>query len=106
MARSREGSAAARGAWRSLAGAVFLMGSLALAGWALAQETEPVQLERAEDAPETVVCLLPSDVTRYGQQLTVVAPRRQIETTRADCEDRAGEVVDAPDAEPAERSGR
>lgn len=43
---------------------------------------------------ERVACLLPADIDRFGRQLTIVGPRQKIETSRADCQARAGEVID------------
>jgi hypothetical protein len=75
--------------------AAALLVALAGGGQGLAQERPAPQdgLPQAQGDAELVACLLPADITRYGQQLTVAAPRRQIQTTREDCEARAGEVV-------------
>jgi hypothetical protein len=43
---------------------------------------------------EGVACLLPADIDRLGRQLTIVGARQKIETSRADCEARGGEVID------------
>ena len=53
--------------------------------------------------PEQVACLLPADIDRFGRQLTIAGARQKIETSRADCEARGGEVVDKQS--PASGSG-
>jgi hypothetical protein len=95
MTRSRDEDRAIRPGWGAAATALLLAGALAGAGQALAQESPAPHEEppQAQDGSEVVACLLPARITRYGEQLTVTGPRRQIETTRADCEERAGEVV-------------
>jgi hypothetical protein len=55
------------------------------------------------EAPQQVACLLPADIDRFGQQLTIAGARQKIETSRADCEARGGEVLD--EHGPASESG-
>ena len=71
----------------------------------------PAQQPAAGDAStpgsadaERVACLLPADIDRLGRQLTILGARQKIETSRADCQARAGEVIDerSPATEPKE----
>lgn len=48
----------------------------------------------AGEGPQQVACLLPADIDRFGRQLTIAGARQKIETSRADCEARGGEVLD------------
>lgn len=101
MTRSRNGAVLGRPSWQAAATALLLAAALSGGGPALAQGSTAPQdeLPQAQEGTEVVACLLPADITRYGQQLTVTGPRRQIETTRADCEARAGEVVGEPESD-------
>jgi hypothetical protein len=51
--------------------------------------------------------LLPADIDRFGRQLTIVGARRKIETSRADCQARGGEVIEerGPATESRESTG-
>jgi hypothetical protein len=56
---------------------------------------------------QRVACLLPADINRFGRQLTIVGARQKIETSRADCQARGGEVIDgAGPASESTESGR
>ena len=81
--------------WRRWLGATLLA---ALLGWgelALAQSAETMNGAGTEDeGAELVACLLPADIDRFGRQLTIVGARQKIETSRADCQARGGEVID------------
>jgi hypothetical protein len=71
----------------------------ALLGWgdlALAQPAATINgAGTSEDeGAELVACLLPADIDRFGRQLTIVGARQKIETSRADCQARGGEVID------------
>ena len=46
------------------------------------------------EGAERVACLLPADIDRLGRQLTILGARQKIETSRADCQARGGEVID------------
>ena len=46
------------------------------------------------EGSQEVACLLPADIDRFGRQLTIAGARQKIETSRADCEARGGEVLD------------
>ena len=48
----------------------------------------------AGEGPQQVACLLPADIDRFGRQLTIAGARQKIETSRAACEARGGEVLD------------
>jgi hypothetical protein len=101
---------APRGAagWKGLLGATLLLGSFGSAGAALAQTAESTdEPSVSEREGELVACLLPADIDRLGQQLTILGPRQKIETSRPDCLARGGEVIHvrAPATEPTE-SGR
>jgi hypothetical protein len=76
---------------------------LALAQQTVASDESP----SASADTERVACLLPAEIDRFGQQLTIIGARRRIETVRADCEARGGEVIDGggPASESTE-SGR
>ncbi|MDX1541525.1 MAG: hypothetical protein R3349_08995 [Geminicoccaceae bacterium] len=70
-----------------------------IASPAVGQDKEPAgdAGERREvRAESTVECLLPAEIDRLGSQLTKIGPRRTIETTASDCDERQGEVVERP----------
>jgi hypothetical protein len=74
----------------TLLGALLAWGDLALA-----QQPVPngASTPESEDA-ERVACLLPAEIDRFGRQLTILGARQKIETSRADCQARGGEVID------------
>jgi hypothetical protein len=93
---------APRGAagWKGLLGATLLLGSLGSAGAALAQTAESTdEPSVSEREGELVACLLPAEIDRLGQ-LTILGARQKIETSRANCAARGGEVIDEHDAPP------
>jgi hypothetical protein len=72
-----------------------------LAASACWSDPAPAQQPVADDAStpgsadaERVACLLPAEIDRFGRQLTIVGARQKIETSRADCQARGGEVID------------
>jgi hypothetical protein len=75
---------------------VMLLG--ALLGWGdLALTQQPVASDAGKpegEGAERVACLLPADIDRLGRQLTILGARQKIETSRADCQTRGGEVID------------
>ena len=82
--------------WSRFLGTALLLGLLAWPGLAMAQ---PAEIGDKSSAPEgegaeLVVCLLPANIDRFGQQLTIVGARQRIETSRADCQARGGRVID------------
>jgi hypothetical protein len=72
-------------------GAALLSVLLGSAGMALAQTAQPPQ---PQQETTQIRCLLPAEIERYGTQLTIVGARQVIETSRAECAERSGEVVD------------
>lgn len=85
---------------------------VALLGWGDLASAQPAATTDSAGAPEgegaeSVECLLPADIDRFGRQLTIIGARQKIETSRADCEARGGEEMDGrgPDTESSE-SGR
>lgn len=103
--RSRPGSPARR---EKSIGAPLALAMLGFAGAALAQVAEPESdpgPPASADA-ELVACLLPAEINRLGGQLTILGARQRIETSRQDCLDRGGEVIDprAPAAEPTDQA--
>lgn len=81
-------------------------------GWGDLTSAQPAATTDSAGAPEgegaeSVECLLPADIDRFGRQLTIIGARQKIETSRADCEARGGEEMDGrgPDTESSE-SGR
>lgn len=101
MARLTDGDRVGRrppASWRHCLGAIFLAALLAWGDPALAQPAATVSdLSTPEgEGAGRVACLLPAGIDRFGQQLTIVGARQRIETSRADCEARGGEVIDEP----------
>ena len=88
--------------WTRLPGAALSLVLLGWAGAALAQAAEsteePGKSER--ERTELVACLVPAEIDRLGRQLTILGAREKIETSRADCVARGGEVIDERDAPP------
>jgi len=99
--QSRRGSPARR---EEPIGAALALAMLGFAGAALAQVAEPGPDPSRPASEELVACLLPGEINRLGQQLTIMGARQKIETSRQDCLDRGGEVIDprAPAAEPTD----
>jgi hypothetical protein len=84
--------------------ATLLAASACWSDLAVAQQPVPNNAGKPEDeGAAKVVCLLPADIDRFGRQLTILGARQKIETWRADCQTRGGEVID--DREPAPESG-
>jgi hypothetical protein len=82
--------------WRRWLGATLLA---ALLGWGDLALAQPAATTNGAGTPEgegadRVACLLPADIGRFGRQLTIVGARQKIETSRADCQARGGEVID------------
>ena len=78
-------------------GAALLLVLPGWAGMALAQTAQPPQSQQeTPQADETtqIRCLLPAEIERFGTQLTIVGARQVIETSRAECAERSGEVVE------------
>jgi hypothetical protein len=69
-------------------------------------ESPPDRSPSASEDAGLVACLLPGEIDRLGQQLTIPGARQKIETSRRDCLDRGGEVIDplAPAAEPSDQA--
>lgn len=92
--------------WRRCLGATLLAALLAGGDVALAQPAATMNGPSTpeDEGAERIACLLPADINRFGQQLTIVGARQRIETSRADCEARGGEVIDehGPAAESTE----
>lgn len=82
--------------WNRFPGTALLLGLLAWTGLAMAQPAETADRSGApeREGAEPVACLLPASIDRFGQQLTIVGARQRIETSRADCQARSGEVID------------
>lgn len=91
-----------------LLGMIMLVGSLGWAGAALAQGTDSTDASSAPagEGSEPVACLLPAGIDRFGGRLTILGARQRIETSRRDCVDRGGEVIDprAPATEPTDQA--
>jgi hypothetical protein len=73
-------------------------------GWAGLAPAQPPETADEPSASERegaqlVACLLPAEIDRLGQ-LTILGARQKIETSRADCAARGGEVIDEQDAPP------
>jgi hypothetical protein len=87
----------------TLLAALLGWGDLALAHQPVADDTTTSGTADAD----RVACLLPADIDRFGRQLTIVGARQKVETSRADCQARGGEVIDGggPASESTE-SGR
>jgi hypothetical protein len=100
--QSRRGSPARR---EESVGAALALAMLGFAGAALAQVAEPEPDPSRPASEELVACLLPAEINRLGQ-LTILGARQKIETSRRDCLDRGGEVIDpgAPAAEPTDQA--
>jgi hypothetical protein len=72
---------------------------LGLLGWAGAALPQAVESTDPPSVPEAaaaagVACLLPAEIDRLGRELTVMGARQKIETSRADCLARRGEVIE------------
>ena len=89
-----------------LLGMIMLVGSFGWAGAALAQGTDSTDARSvpAGEGSEPVARLQPAEIYRLRQQLTILGARQKIETSRQDCLDRGGEVIDprVPAAEPSD----
>ena len=69
--------------------ALLIVGTFSAANWVLAADQEG----EAEGKESLVHCLLPSMVRSYGDDTTMLAPRRVVQLTAAKCQDQGGEVV-------------
>lgn len=112
MVRLKNGGGGCLGfeSWHRWLG-VTLLAALVV-GWGDLASAQPAATTDRAGAPEgegaeSVECLLPADIDRFGRQLTIIGARQKIETSRADCEARGGEEMDGrgPDMESSE-SGR
>jgi len=85
-----------------LLGAALVPALLGCAGLAPAQPPETAEEPSASEreGAELVACLLPAEIDRLGRQLTILGAREKIETSRANCAARGGEVIDEHDAPP------
>jgi hypothetical protein len=98
MARLRDSVRAGlrSASWHRWLGVMLLTAFLGWGELALAQPAATMNgAGTSEDeGAERVACLLPADIDRFGRQLTILGARQKIETSRADCEARGGEVID------------
>ena len=75
----------------------FVLISFAITGCAISPSTPPqsklAQLEKNQQNPNQVTCLLPGKVKKAGYSFSYLSPRRQIRTSEQTCRIRGGEVI-------------
>jgi hypothetical protein len=91
---------------RSIGGALALAMLGFAASCAQPAESPPDRSSSTSEDVRPVACLLPGEIDRLGQQLTIPGARQRIETPRRDCLERGGEVIEsqAPATEPGDQA--